>query len=574
MNRPPAIPVGGDPLAPEPQFERFLLDQVEAAVVATDSSGAVTTWNRFAEELLGYRADEALGMNFVDLLVGVESREAVQGIFEGLASGERWQGDLDVVARDGATVPVRMRSSPVLDAAGIFVGTASVLVDVTEFRRLERRREAALEEAERTREQLQFLAEAGATLTSSLDYGKTMNKLVKLAVPKLADWCSVEVLEEGEIRAVAVAHSDAELLDSAWELRRRWPLPVRSPTGAPEVIRSGTSQLFERVTDDMLRSVALADNHLTLLRALGPRSAIVVPLRARGRTFGAVTYISTDAARTYGPADVSLAEALAERAAQAADNARLYQERTRVARALQQSLLPQQLPRIDWMEVAARYRAAGEFETGGDFYDVFEASDGAWFAAIGDVQGKGPEAAAVTGLARHTIRAAAVSEPSPRRILRTLNQAIVNEWTDRFATVALARIRRSNGAVEVAVSSGGHPLPLILRASGEIEPTECKGNLLGAFEEVQLADQAIELRPGDALVMYTDGVTEEQAGKRVFGEDRLLTLLRSLAGSDAETIAQRIEQAVLDFGDPEPRDDMAVLVLRNRPGVAPTPEPV
>jgi serine phosphatase RsbU (regulator of sigma subunit) len=299
-----------------------------------------------------------------------------------------------------------------------------------------------------------------------------------------------------------------------------------------------------------------------------------VPLRARGRTFGAVTFVSTDPQRTYGTADLALAEGLAERAAQAADNARLYQERARVARALQQSLLPQRLPDLEWMEIAARYRAAGEIEVGGDFYDVFEAADGGWFAAIGDVQGKGPEAAAVTGLARYTIRAAAVTERAPSRILRTLNQAIINEWTDRFATVALARIKRSKRGADVSVSCGGHPLPLVLRATGEVETAECKGNLLGAFEEVQLGDQGLKLRPGDALVMYTDGVTEEHAGKRVFGEDRLIALLRELAGSDADGIAGRVEQAVLDFGDPEPRDDMAVLVLRLREPVADTAQPV
>jgi serine phosphatase RsbU (regulator of sigma subunit) len=245
-----------------------------------------------------------------------------------------------------------------------------------------------------------------------------------------------------------------------------------------------------------------------------------------------------------------------------------------VARALQQSLLPQQLPRLGWIEIAARYRAAGEGEVGGDFYDVFEASDGAWFAVIGDVQGKGPEAAAVTGLARYTIRAAAVTEHEPSRILATLNQAILREWTDRFATAALLRVQRTERGAQVAVSCGGHPVPFVLRASGAVETAECKGNLLGAFAEVELRDHLLELGPGDALVMYTDGVTEEHAGNRVFGEDRLASLLRELGGSDADTIAGRIEQAVLDFGEPEPRDDMAVLALRLPPAVASRPEAV
>jgi len=411
-------------------------------------------------------------------------------------------------------------------------------------------------------------------LTSSLDYGKTMNKVVKLAVPAIADWCSVEVLEEDEIKPVAVAHTDPELLERAWDLRRRWRSDVRSSMGSPEVIRTGKSQLFEHVTDDMLRASARDDEHLEVIRALGVSSAMVVPLRARGRTFGAVTFISTDPARAYGPEDLSLAETLAERAAQAADNARLYQERARVARALQQSLLPQRLPEIEWLEVAARYRAVGEGEVGGDFYDVFEAPDGAWFAAMGDVQGKGPEAAAVTGLARYTIRAAAASERSPAGILQTLNQAILREWTERFATVALARLELRDGRAALAVSCGGHPMPFVLRASGVVESADCKGNLLGLFPEVEVRDHVAELGPGDALILYTDGVTEEHSGNRVFGEDRLAALIGDLVGEDADRIAGRIEQAVLDFGEPEPRDDMAVLVLRVRGVVARSAEPV
>ena len=126
----------------------------------------------------------------------------------------------------------------------------------------------------------------------------------------------------------------------------------------------------------------------------------------------------------------------------------------------------------------------------------------------------------------------------------------------------------------LCVEIAGHPLPFILRSNGTIETAQCKGNLLGVFQDIELSDHIAELEPGDALVMYTDGVTEEHAGNRVFGEDRLAALLASLAGQDADTIAGSVEQAVLDFGEPEPRDDMAVLVLRLRPGVASAAEAV
>ena len=199
---------------------------------------------------------------------------------------------------------------------------------------------------------------------------------------------------------------------------------------------------------------------------------------------------------------------------------------------------------------------------GGDFYDVFQTSDGACYAAIGDVQGKGPEAAAVTGLARYTIRAVATSERNPSRILRTLNQTLLNEGTDRFATVALARLQTTNGSAQLFVSCGGHPLPYVIRATGEVETAECQGSLLGVFPEPELRDYTGELGPGDAVIFYTDGVTEERAGDEVFGEDHLLPLLRECVGLDADAVAGRIEQAVLDFRAEEPRDDMAILVLR------------
>jgi PAS domain S-box-containing protein len=720
-------------------LEGFLLDQVEAALIATDPAGVVTFWNRYAEELLGYPVQEAIGRDLVSLVVGPDDREAVVGILEGLGTGESWQGEIDVRARDGRPIPARLRASPAYDDAGVFVGMASVLVDITDLRLAERRRaaqyavtealseaetladatprileaigeglgweigalweidpragrlrcvdtwqaplarvdefdaltrqiafpagvglpgrvwrsgepawiadvvrdenfprasvaaqdglrgalgfpivlegavlgvieffsseirepdhdlvammssigsqigqfverkaaeEAALEQAERARGQMAFLAEASALLTSSLDYRKTLSRVAKLAVPWLADWCSVDVLEEGELRAVAMAHADPEQLERARELRRRWPPGIGSTRGAPEVIRSGASRLYEEIPDELLVKAALDEEHLEVMRRLGFRSAMIVPLVARGRTFGAITFVSAGSGRRYGTGDLTLAEELARRAAQAVDNARLYQERARVARALQQSLLPQHLPQIEWCEVAARYRAAGQGEVGGDFYDAFEARDGALFAAIGDVQGKGPEAAAVTGLARYTIRAAARTERNPSRILRSLNEVILREWTDRFATVALVRIQLMNGSAQIAVSCAGHPLPFILRSSGAVEAAQCPGNLLGVFPEIEVSDHIAELEPGDALVMYTDGVTEEHAGNRVFGEDRLTTLLASLAGEDADTIAGRVEQAVLDFGEPEPRDDMAVLVLRLRPGVASAAEAV
>ncbi|MFN2543224.1 MAG: PAS domain S-box protein [Actinomycetota bacterium] len=545
-------------------------------IITIDHEGRVVEFNPAAEQTFGYAAEDIVGKEMAQFIVPRAPRgRHREGLARYLAKGPGAfigrRVELTALRSDGSEFPVEVSITAIEDENGppMFTG---FLRDISDRRRAEEARarilsmeQAARRDTERARERTEFLAEAGAVLASSLDHRKTLNKVVRLVVPRLADWCSVDVLEDGEIRSLAIAHAEEDLVERARELRRRWPPRLRDTRGATAVIRSGHSELFTNIPASILEEVARDEEHLEALQSLGFRSAMVVPLTARGRTFGAVTIVSAHSGRLYDEDDLALAEELAARAAQAVDNARLYQERAHVARALQQTLLPQHLPEIGWCEVAARYQAAGQGEVGGDFYDVFEATDGAWFAAIGDVQGKGPEAAAVTGLARYTIKAAAATERNPSRILRTLNQTMLREGTERFLTVALCRFQLHNGMAQVAISCGGHPPPFILRGSGSIEGPDCKGGLLGAFESIDLSDSITELEPGDALVLYTDGLTEERGGHRVFGEGPLERLLQDSIGLDAETLAGRIEQGVLEFRGEEPRDDMAILVMRFLP---------
>jgi PAS domain S-box-containing protein len=545
-------------------------------IITVDADGMILEFNPAAERTFGYDRDEVLGKNMPDLIIPPDLRDEHTRAFKHAVEGGRSRNvllrrlELRGMRADRTEFPVELTVVGI-DVEGAPMFTA-FLRDITDRKRREQERvrllameQAAREEAERAHDRMTFLAEASSLLATSLDSRKTLNKVARLAVPRMADWCLVDVEEEGELNPVTIAHADPAMVKRARQWRRRWPPDMRAERGVPAVIRRGRSELYTEISDELLAEGVTDDEQLQLLRELEIRSSMIVPLTARGRTFGAITFVSSDSKRLYGQEDLALAEELAGRAAQALDNARLYQERAHVARALQQSLLPQLLPTIGWCEVAARYRAAGEGEVGGDFYDVFEAGDRAYFAAIGDVQGKGPEAAAVTGLARYTIRAVATTERNPSRILRALNQAILNEGTDRFATVALARIQLANGAAQFAVSCGGHPLPYLIRSSGEVLTAECAGNLLGVFPDPELLDYVGELSPGDTLVFYTDGVTDEHAGDVLFGETRLVPLLRECAGRDADTVAGRIEEAVLQFRKQEPRDDMAILVLRFTP---------
>jgi PAS domain S-box-containing protein len=450
-----------------------------------------------------------------------------------------------------------VKSTPIRDEAGEVVLAISIMEDVTDRMRAER--------AER------FLSQASKLLAASLDYPTTMRRVADLAVPEVADWCAVDVLDDrGALRHVALAAADEADLPLARELRDRYPVHPRAPTGVPRVIRSGDPELFSEIEDEMLSAGARDARHLELLRSLHMKSVMIAPMTARGRTLGAMTFVSSHSGRRFDVEDLGLAEELARRAATAVDNARLYGERAYIARALQESLLPPTLPEIGGVEVAARFRAAGDGnEVGGDFYDLFDTGDAQWAVVMGDVCGKGARAAAMTALARYTLRAAAMREDRPSDVLSTLNEALVRQRADeQFCTVAFARMVRNGAGTRITVASGGHPLPLVLRADGRVDAVGTPGSLLGIMPDPQLSDDSVRLDPGDAIVLYTDGVTDAHAPERVLSPADLAGLLRECAGLDAAAIAERVERgataSVAGEAPAEPRDDVAILVLRVR----------
>jgi serine phosphatase RsbU (regulator of sigma subunit) len=314
----------------------------------------------------------------------------------------------------------------------------------------------------------------------------------------------------------------------------------------------------------MLRAAAVDEHHYDELVAIGMRSAIVVPMTTRGRTLGALTWVNGRSGRRFDGQDVDLAHELARRCATAIDNARLYSDRAYIARTLQQSLLPVELPDIPGIETAARFRPTGEGnEVGGDFYDVFETGNRGWTIVMGDVCGKGPDAAAVTALARYTLRAVAMRERLPSRSLAVLNEALLRQRDDRrFCTVAYAYLEKLDRGARAGISTGGHPLPILLRADGSVQPVGAPGTLLGVVPDPNLADEAVTLEPGDSLIFYTDGVIESRVTSNgVLDERRLAELVATCAGSGPDAIAARIEEAAVMSQDGRPRDDIAVLVL-------------
>jgi PAS domain S-box-containing protein len=450
-----------------------------------------------------------------------------------------WISTQGAVIRDDDQRPVRM------------IGLAR---DVTDRRRRE--------------EALSFLAEASEMLAAPLEAERTLEQLARLAVPRLADCCIVDVLEGRDVHQLAVVHVDAEKEELMRELERQYPSdPAREASFAGRILAEGRPRLVERVTAAFLEEVAQTAEHLAGLRRLGLVSALFVPLIARGRTLGLITLLSGDSGRRFGLDDLLLVNDLARRAALAVDNARLFSQQRHVASTLQQSLLPHELPEIPGVELAVCYRPAGErLDVGGDFYDAFPIDSGGFGIAVGDVCGKGPEAAAVTGLARHTIRAAALLEHDPTRVLALLNDAILREYGgSTFATVAFGVVEPSTDGTRFNLACGGHLLPLHAPAGGEIRPVGSLGTLVGVFPDPELEETTIELGAGDVLLLYTDGLAEGLGGQLGQGERRLAELLDRCRGRSAQEVAERIEVAIVEAGQGADRDDIAFLVLRVRP---------
>jgi PAS domain S-box-containing protein len=542
---------------------RVILEGVADGVIAQDASGRLVYANPAALEAIGLESDEELfstpraevlsqfemldedGRPFAPAqlpgrraLAGEEPPPTVIRWRRGGGGDEHWSA---------------VKAAPVRDDAGDVRLAISIMRDVTESKLAERHQ--------------RFLAEAGEMLGQSLDFEATLRSVADLAVPDIADWCSIDLLDErGVAHLLALSATSEEEEQLARTLRDEYPPDLSAPQGLGHVLRSGDSELYEEISEQVLEALARDPRQLELYRSVGARSAMAVPLLARGRVLGAIVFASVGSGRRFTDRDLQLAEEIGRRAGVAVDNARLFTERAYIARALQESLLPPSLPDIPGVDVAARFHAAGEgTEVGGDFYDLFSTGEREWAVVMGDVCGKGADAAAVTALARYTLRAAAMRQVRPSAVLSTLNEAMVRSpESDQFATVAFAALNRDDGVARVTVASGGHPLPLVLRAGGDVEPAGQPGSLLGVLTRPQLTDATVALAPGDAVVFYTDGVIEAQAPRRVLSPEELSEVVAGCAGLDAAAIAARVEEAALADSRTPPRDDIAILVLKLR----------
>jgi len=562
----------------------------------------------------------------------------------------------------------------------------------------------------------ELLVEAGAALAGSLDPRTTMREVAKLTVPRLADLCVIDLLDEqGAINDVAVIAADAEIARRLEELRARSPLDPNGEHPVARVIRSGAPELLAEMAHSSLRTFAEDTSHAEFMIANHYRSAVVVPLQARGRTLGAISILRLgpseppgQSERPYGHADLELAGELARRAALAIDNARLFsdlrrveqrleailtsvadaitvvdssgrtvfanqaaadllkvsspseltdaepgtimprflvtdeqgnelalehmpgrrlfagerpepqlvrnivratgeerwlmtrassvadpdtgkllyvvnvfedltaikraqlaesllsEERGRIAHILQRALLPESLAEIPGVETQKLYAAAGELnEVGGDFYDVFDYDEDRTMLVIGDVCGKGPRAAGVTALARHTLRAAAIDGRSPTEMLATLHKALLRQPPGAdMCTVCLIVLTREEHEVRLTIALAGHPPPLLISPRGEVAQVGRSGTILGVVDPLSIFESELTLDVGETLLLYTDGVIEAGRPDRLLGEEGLLELCTAAPGLSLTEFLAQIESAARDRAQGRLRDDIALLALR------------
>ncbi|HUQ62638.1 MAG TPA: SpoIIE family protein phosphatase [Acidimicrobiales bacterium] len=503
-----------------------ILHAVGEAITVQSRDGKLLFANDAAGRLLGFTNGEELrSASTADIM----NRFAIFDEAGEPVGVERLPGRLALGGKDPPEVLLRYRvlatgverhslvkASPVTDAAGKVRFAVNVFRDVTE-------RERALTALRHSEARLELLASTSRKLlAASLDHRSVLDAVADVFVPELADACTV------------------------WEMNN--DDSVEASTGRPTA-GGAASALPELVVSEAIRAGQ------SLLVPDAGQSVIVVPLEARGHPVGGVTLVRSG--RPYETSDLALVEDVARRAALAIDNARLFSERSQVAETLQKALLPPRLPDVPGLELAARYHPAAS-EVGGDFYDILEVGPQKWMFIVGDVCGKGIEAASLTAVARSTVQALSLEHERPSELLRAMNSVLLRQLAaDRFCTITCVLVDASGPTPRMTMSLAGQPRPLLVRAGGEVSLAGRHGTVLGILPTVDVHDDELTLGGGDSLVLYTDGCFS--AGPDATeGEESLVAATTVGGATTVSALASRVEAAGLS-GD---ADDVTVLALR------------
>ncbi len=534
-----------------------ILENLVDGVTVRDADGNIVLANRVAIEQLGLESAEELrerpDVSILDryLLDDEHGRRLSRDDEPGIRvlRGEHVE---PLVARavdrtSGQQRWVLVKTRALHDGDGELLGEMTVIEDITAVKTAEIRTTA--------------LAESGRILASSLDYEQTLRNVVEIAVPALADYCSIDLLgNRGVLRRVAAAHRDPERRQLAAELGSLRDVSLDPGHPVRRILSTGTSQLYRVVEDELIVAAAHDEHHVELLRKLEALSIVIVPLRVAARAIGVLTLATDVSGRRLDRDDLELAEQLGRRAAVAVDNSRLHTTLMEVAETLQQGLLPGPVPEIPGWQIATLYRPTETelgVDVGGDFYELIE-QDGRWFVIVGDVTGKGVEAASVTALMRHGARVACRAEPSPAAILDRLDEALAQQPTRAMATAICLKL----DGQRVTVSSAGHPPAIIVSTDGGLAEAPRAEPMLGAFRVPPRHEEELAVSPGDLLIAYTDGVIDARGRTDRFGIERLRRLLAKQAGLEPAAALDALAAELDAFASGPIDDDVAAVALR------------
>ena len=398
-------------------------------------------------------------------------------------------------------------------------------------------------------------------LSGSLNLRRTVLRVLDLAQSRYADWAMLVLTEPRSMSVKMYGGLDPDFTASSRNLTRTPLLTQVVDGGRPELLHVDLSTEPHDALSGLIPHPVLREE----AAALRPVDVLAMPLNARGTAVGALVLVRKSG-EGYDQEDVEQIEYLCDRAALALDSARIYEDHARVTRILEDSLRPPRLPDIPGVEVAACFRsAATHLAIGGDFYDVHGEADD-WLLVLGDVCGKGVDAAVLNGRARQSIRTAARFDRSPGQILSTLNEVLYDDGSDRFVTVVCARLRPAgDDRFRVDIAVAGHPAPLVVRADGTVTQPEVTGRLAGALlHRDPYSEVTVELGPDDALVMFSDGIHEAHGEDGLFGIDRLRELLARYAATGAKPVVEAIEREVVEHLQDNGHDDMTALAIMPR----------
>jgi GAF domain-containing protein len=542
-----------------------ILGSVGAAVTVRDRQGRMVYANQAAADLLKLPDPEAVraqppGALMARFDVYTEDGRPVDLSDLGgtrLLKGETSPPPMvvrNIVKATGEERWLLNKATAVLGPDGETLMAVNLIEDITETKRNEI--------AQR------LMAQTLRTLAEASDVAGVLQAIADAAVPSLADWAAVNIVDEwGEIQTQAIAHRDPDKVRMGWYLNQRWPAQHDESSGLGAVIGTGEAVLVHEITEEMLVRRAQDAEHLGILHEVGLNSAMIAPIQSGERILGALSFISCTS-RRFDARDLELACDLGRQTGVIIDSAELQAAQSHIAQTLQAGLIPRSLPAVDGWELSSAYRAAGRaVEVGGDFYDLLS-FEGGWVAVIGDVVGKGAEAAALTALARHTLAAIVEATGDIAYAMRVLNRRLRRRGDDYRSLCTLAMVLVTPDD-QVTILSAGHPLP-VLRRGAAAWPVGRPSPMLGFVEDLELLETSLEVEPGDEIILYTDGVLDAIGSDERFGEARLLETVAGLRQGDGAT-AGSILEAIDGFRDSDQADDIAILSLAREPVPAARP---